>query len=112
MRKRLVMINCPQYRKLMKNYQQSGNLSQSAEHAGIERKTARKYAKDGAPPPGNEPRPRHWKTHEDVFAEVWEEDVKPSLRANSKLKAKHLFGRLQRLHPGRFRLWLRCMNQY
>jgi len=97
------MISLPQYRKLMKNYQQSGNLSQSAEQAGVDRKTARKYGNGGGPVPGSEPRPpRPWKTHEDTFAAVWEEDVEPSLRANPKIKAKHVFGQLQRLHPGRF----------
>lgn len=60
------MISLPQYRKLMKTYQQNANLSQSAEHAGVDRKTARKYVRGDAPPPGSEAgRPRSWKTHHD-----------------------------------------------
>lgn len=98
------MISLPQYRKLMKTYQQNANLSQSAEHAGVDRKTARKYIRGDAPPPGSEAgRPRNWKTHQDVFAQVWKDDVEPSLMANPRIKAKHLFRQLQQLHPGRFK---------
>lgn len=97
------MISRPQYLKFMKSYLENGNLTQSAEHAGIDRKTARKYAKGSGAPPGGQGREvRRWKTHCDAFAAVWESDVAPSLRANPKLKARHLFRQLQRLHPGRF----------
>lgn len=98
------MISLPQYRKLMKTYQQTANLSQSAEHAGMDRKTARRYVRGEEPPPGSKgTRPRNWKTHKDVFAQVWQDDVEPSLTANPRIKAKHVFRQLQQLHPGRFK---------
>ncbi len=41
------MINAVQYRKLMKVYRETQNLTESARKAGIDRKTARKCVCDG-----------------------------------------------------------------
>ena len=41
--------------------------------AGVDRKTARKYA-NGAPEPQEaKPAQRHWRTRADAFAQVWPE---------------------------------------
>jgi len=94
------MISPQQYRKLMKHYQTTGKLGQSAEKAGVDPKTARKYVRGAAGP--EEPRPaRTWRTHEDAFAAVWPE-VEEELRREPALQAKVLFEEVCRRHPERF----------
>jgi len=95
------MISPQQYRKLMKNYQMKAKIGQSADKAGVDRKTARKYI-GGAPGP-LEPRPaRTWKTHEDVFAPIWSE-VEEMLQREPGLQSKVVFEELLRRYPGRYR---------
>ncbi len=65
------MISAVQYRKLMKVYRETDNLSESARKAGIDRKTARKCI-HGGPPQGRRG-PRTWRTREDPFEGVWKE---------------------------------------
>lgn len=94
------MISLQQYRKVMKQYQESGTISAAAAGAGVDRKTAAKYVR-GAPGP-EEARPeRHWRTHADAFAEVWPE-VEGWLRQEPALTAKGAFAGLCRKYPGRF----------
>jgi hypothetical protein len=97
------MIGLSQYRKLMKEYSKDQNLSQSADHAGVDRKTARKYVRLGHGPDDERAhQARSWRTREDPFKEVWEVDVLPILQANPHIKAKFLFQELQRTHEGKF----------
>lgn len=94
------MISPQQYRKLMKTHNKAPNVSRAAMHAGIDRKTARKYL-NGAPGP-EEPHPvRHWRTHPDAFEEVWLE-VERELVRDPQLQAKTVFEELLRRHPGKF----------
>lgn len=94
------MISPQQYRKVMKEYQQSGSLSAAAVAAGMDRKTAAKYA-HGAPGP-EEPRgQRPWRTHRDAFEEVWPE-VEGWLGREVDLTAKGALEELCRKYPDRF----------
>lgn len=78
----------------------TGKIERSADKAGVDRKTARKYVNGAAGPA--EPRPgRRWKTHEDGFAPVWAE-VEAMLRREPGLQAKVLFAEVLRRHPERY----------
>jgi hypothetical protein len=96
------MISPPQHNKLMKKYMETGKVGASADKAGVDRKTARKYIKEGVAGPTeriNEPRP--WRTRPDAFKEVWG-DIEQMLGREPGLLAKTIFEELQRLHPGKF----------
>jgi len=94
------MITRPQYRKLMKEYQNTDSISASAMKTGIDRKTAAKYIHAGEGPWERE-RPRPWRTRKDPFDEVWPE-VRGWLENNPKLEATTAFEDLQRRYPGVF----------
>lgn len=93
------MISAVQYRRLMKVYRETDNLSESARKAGIDRKTARKCV-HGGPPQGRRG-PRTWRTREDPFEGVWEE-IEGLLEQCPNIKAVRLLAELQRRHPKRF----------
>jgi hypothetical protein len=67
-----VMICGPQYRKLMRTYQEAGTNTASARKAGMDRKTASKYI-GGAPGPEEKRPPRQWRTRVDPFEGAWKE---------------------------------------
>jgi hypothetical protein len=95
------MISSPQYRKLMRSYRQTEDLTASALQAGLDRKTARKYLIEGSPGP-EEPRPlRHWRTRPDAFAGIWPE-VQEQLCREPELEAKVLFEQVLEQHRGQF----------
>jgi len=59
-----------QYRKLMSEDQETGNLTNCAMKAGMSRRIARKYLHAG--PPRNELKAKHtWRTREDPLVEIW-----------------------------------------
>jgi len=63
-------------------------------------KTARKYLRLGKLP--SESRAPHtWRTRQDPFAEVWNEEQR-ILENDARIQAKTLFAWLQRRYPGRF----------
>lgn len=93
------MISDAQYRKLMKAYRESHNLTDSACKAGMDRKTARKCLNEG--PPGARLKPRDWRTREDPFEEV-EAEIEQLLTECPGIKAARLLTELQRRHPRRF----------
>lgn len=75
-------------------------MTSAAVKAGMDEKTARRYARLKKLP--SEVRAEHnWRTRRDPFAEVWPE-VRAHLELNSGLEAKTLFEDLQRRYPGRF----------
>jgi hypothetical protein len=76
------------------------NRQIAAAKAGMDRKTARKYLREGRLPSELPPAPR-WRTRDNPFEEVWEE-VRELLAVNAGLEAKTVFAYLQRLYPGRF----------
>jgi hypothetical protein len=94
------MISPQQYRKLMKHYRLKNNISQSASKAGVDQKTASKYV-NGAPGPDEERRARHWRTHQDIFGEVWL-GIEETLFREPHLQAKVLFEQLLEQAPGKF----------
>ncbi len=76
------------------------SLAASARMASMDKKTARSYRDDGRLP-SQRKATRNYRTRTDPFADVWA-DVEQQLRGEPRLKAKTLFGELQRQHPGEF----------
>ena len=66
------MINNQQYHRLMKEYQQTGNLSVSAMKADVSRPTARKYLHRHQPPAQLQVK-HTWRTRPDPLEKVWKE---------------------------------------
>lgn len=95
------MIGRHTYNKLMSSYTETGLIGASAIKAGVDRKTASDYIHGRRVPPGEPRERRHWRTHEDDFAEVWPE-VEEHLRREPDLEAKTLFEDLKRRYEGRF----------
>jgi hypothetical protein len=75
-------------------------LTVLAAKAGMGEKAARKYLRAGLLP-SQMKKPRHWRTREDPFVEVWLEAEK-LLQEAPGLEALTIFEELQRRHPGRF----------
>lgn len=95
------MISSQQHRKLMRSYQQTENLSTSALRAGVDRKTARKYAIEGSPGPEEPRSARQWRTRPDAFAEIWPQ-VEEELGREPELEAKVLFEQVLEEHRSQF----------
>ena len=86
--------------KLFMKYRNEGNTQQQASaKAGISERSGRRI--DSGALPGTK-QPRHWRTRKDPFAEVWEEEILPSLEETPTLAPITLFEALQDRHPGRF----------
>ena len=93
----LPMITKQQYRKLMSEYQQTGNVTVSAMKADVSRPTARKYL--DAVQPTNELQAKHtWRTREDSLVEIWPQAV-VMLEEAPDLEAKALFEYLWERSP-------------
>jgi hypothetical protein len=93
----LPMITKQQYRKLMSEYQETGNLTNSAMKAGMSRRIARKYLQAGQPP--NELQAKHtWRTREDPLVEIWPQ-AQAMLEEAPDLEAKTLFENLWERQP-------------
>ena len=89
-----------QVRKLMEEMSKHGEIGRAARKADMDRKTARKYVKEGKLP-SEMAMTRQWRTREDPFAEHWSE-IEERLRQTPELEAKTLFELLQEKHPGRY----------
>jgi len=84
-------------RKLMEEYQRTGNVTTASLRADLDPKTARKYLRAGKLP--TEMRVEHtWRTRPDPFEEHWEE-ARGMLEAAPELEAKILFEWLCGRHP-------------
>jgi len=93
----LRMITKQQYRKLMSEYQETGNVTVSAMKADMSRPTARKYLAELQPP--NELQAKHtWRTREDCLVEIWPQAV-VMLEEAPDLEAKALFEYLWERSP-------------
>ena len=92
------MINNQQYHRLMKEYQQTGNLSVSAMKADVSRPTARKYLHRHQPPAQLQVK-HTWRTRPDPLEKVWKEAMQ-MLDDAPELEAKTLFDYLLDRHPG------------
>ena len=94
------MVTDQQVRRLFRHMKREETLKTSADKAGMDEKTARKYMKLNKLP-SEISKPHTWRTRKDPFAEVWQE-VRARLELNPGLEAKTLFDDLQRRYPGRF----------
>ena len=91
------MITKQQYRKLMNNYQETGNVSNSALRADVSRPTARKYIAATQTP--QELQVKHtWRTREDALGEIWPQ-AEAMLAEAPDLEAKTLFEYLWERSP-------------
>jgi len=92
------MITTQQYRRLMNEYQSTGNITQSALKADVSRPTARKYLNAGQTP--DELQVRHdWRTRPDPLVDLWPLAL-TRLQDAPELEAKALFEHLIEQHPG------------
>ena len=92
------MITKQQYRKLMSEYQETGNKTDSAMKAGMSRPTARKYLEAGQPPA--ELQAKHtWRTREDPLVAIWPQ-AERMLQEAPDLEAKLLFEHLSQRADG------------
>src|SRR5882672_2966994 len=91
------MITKQQYRKLMSEYQETGNVTSSATKAGMSRRIARKYLEAGQSPP--ELQAKHtWRTREDPLVDIWPQ-AQAMLEEAPDLEAKALFEYLGERSP-------------
>jgi len=87
-------------RKLMSEYQKTGNLSKAALRADVDVKTARKYVKAGRLPSQMKTE-RTWRTRKDPFAERWSKCTE-ILKDAPELEGKFLFEWLCEQYPGEY----------
>jgi hypothetical protein len=93
------MITKQQYRRLMSEYQATGNVTRSAQLADLSRPTARKYLNAGKPP--QQLQAKHtWRTRKDPLTEIWPM-AERLLDEAPELEAKALFEHLQLRAPGK-----------
>jgi hypothetical protein len=86
-----------QVRKLMNEMTKHGQVGLAAVRAGMDRKTARKYVREGKLP-SDLVEPRAWRTRADPFADDWAW-VEEQLKASPTLEAKTLFDALCEQRP-------------
>lgn len=99
----------------MEEHSKHGKVEKAAMRSGMDRKTARKYLREGKLPSQMEV-PRKWRTREDPFIEDWEEVVE-RLREAPELEAKALFEDLtghrpERYEPGQLRTFQRLVRKW
>ena len=95
------MISDRQVRRVMELRQTEKTKVQAADKAGMDVKSARKYARLGKMP--SEVQAAHtWRTRKDPFGEVWEGMRDKLAESGGLLEAKTLFEHLQRERPGAF----------
>ena len=91
------MITKQQYRRLMSEYQETGNVTVSAMKADLSRPTARKYLEASQPP--SELQAKHtWRTRPDPLVEIWPQ-AEAMLVEAPDLEAKTLFEHLWERSP-------------
>ncbi len=94
------MVTDQQIRRLYKLLNAEPTQQIAADKAGMDVKTARKYAR-AKRLPSEMKKERHWRTKPDWFEPVWA-GVQERLRMNPQLEAKTIFAALQREQPERF----------
>ena len=83
------MVTDRQVKRLLRLLSSGKSLAQSADKAGMDEKTARRYRRLGRLPSEIAPQ-RSWRTRKDPFADVWPE-VHAALEEAPGLEAKALF---------------------
>lgn len=84
----------------MEELSRHGSLERAALRSDMDRKTARKYVREGKLP-SEMKGPRSWRTRPDPFEEDWEE-IRGRLMEAPELEAKVLFEDLAERKPGRY----------
>ena len=93
-------INAEQI-KLYKAARSDGKIQKTAAAiAGISERSGRRVEKGELRSGGN--KKRHWRTHPDSFAGVWNREIVPILTENPSVKAIALFKHLQKKYPGQY----------
>lgn len=93
------MLTLKQARCLRREYDRYGNLSRTASRMGVDRKTARKYIKEGVLVRGD--KRREYRTRPDPFEQDWPE-MERMLVLQPKLEAKTLLELWEERAPGRY----------
>ena len=104
-----------QVRKLMEEYQKQGGIGLAALRAGVDRKTARKYVREGKLP-SELKKPHTWRTRENPFEEDWAR-IEAMLGDAPELEAKTIFEHLlgeapDRYQPGQLRTLQRQIRRW
>lgn len=104
-----------QVRKLMEEYQKQGGIGRAALRAGLDRKTARKYVREGKLP-SELKKPHTWRTREDPFEEEWPR-IEAMLGEAPELEATTIFDHLlgedpDRYEPGQLRTLQRRVRRW
>ena len=98
----------------MEEHAKTGQVGLAALKAGMDRKTARKYIREGKAP-SQLKKPRDWRTRPDPFAGDWS-DVVDILKQAPELQAKalfeHLMAKTQRYEPGQLRTFQRRVRRW
>jgi hypothetical protein len=97
------MVTDAQVRLLRQKRMEGKNLETAAAAAGMSERTAREW--QAGPLPSEGQGKRWWRTRDDPFAEVWEDEIVALLESDTKgvLESTTLFAVLEEKHPGRFR---------
>lgn len=91
------MVSNRQVKGLFKSMSEGKNLSKSAQKADMCENTARRYLNLNKLP-SDLKKPRNYRTHEDVFSEIWSE-ITELLSNNPNLEGKTLFAYLLKRYP-------------
>lgn len=99
----------------MEEFSKHGQVGLAGLKAGMSRKTASKYLRDGQLP-SDIRKPRHWRTREDPFEDRWPE-IADRLADAPELEAKALFedlveGDPESFHAGQLRTFQRRVRQW
>lgn len=87
--------------KLYKEKRSNGKTQRTAAAiAGISERTGRRIEKGTFILSTD--KKRHWRTHPDVFQEVWKDEIVPLLRENPHQSATELFKYLQEKYPRKY----------
>jgi transcriptional regulator with XRE-family HTH domain len=96
-----LMVTDAQVRLLRRKRMEGKTQEAAAAAAGMSERSARQWER--GPLPAEARKPRHWRTREDPFADVWESKVVPLLEADKKgeLQATTVLSELQATDPSK-----------
>ena len=89
-----------QVRKLMEEVNKHGKIGLACMKAGMDRKTGRKYIKEGKLP-SELKAPRTWRTRSNPFEKHWSE-IAVRLKDAPELEAKTIFDHLAEQYPNQY----------
>ena len=98
------MLSDRQVRKLRNQLSQGSSVVDAADAAHMSEKSAHKWKQGPLPSQVRDTRQRDWRTRPDPFAEVWESELVPLLRADerSELDGPALLRVLEEKYPGKY----------